>query len=108
MKMFRVTYGIVTHESAENGDYAEHGYAMPHGWRFPLDTMTDKDVKACAMTLREARELAWPCYDEGSWFGGESTTLSYQTGEDITYNLHPPRNITPSSYERVKRTLGIK
>ena len=107
-RFFHVTYDIVTPESAENGDAAEIGYAKPHGWRFPLNTMSDDDVKACAMTLREARDIAWPIFDCDRWFSGESHTLNYQTGEDITYAVHPPENITPSSYERVKRALGVR
>ena len=108
MRYFHVTYEIVTPESAEDGDAAERGYAKPHGWRFPLETMSDDDVKACAMTLREARDLAYPIFDSGSWFDSEPSTLSYQTGEDISYSVHPPHNITPASYERVKRALGVK
>ena len=107
-RMFHVTYSIVTPESAENGDCHEIGYAKPHGWRFPLDSMSDGDIEACAMTLREAREMAWPSYDCGRWFDSESSTLSYRDGSDISYSVHPPRNVTPSSYERIKRALGVK
>ena len=108
MRAFHVTYEIVTPESAKDRDFTQHGYAKPYSWRFPLDSMSDADIAACAMTLREAREIAWPIEDCGSCFQGEPTTLSYQTGEDITYAVHPPRNITPSSYARVRRALGIK
>ena len=108
MKYFTVTYEIVTPESAENGDYAEIGYAKPYGWRFPLHEMSKEDVEACYMTLREALQIATFSYDCGNWLSSYEETLSYQDGSVIVYNLHYNRNITNSSYNRLKRLLKIK
>lgn len=36
MNRASITYSVTTHESAENGDHAEHGWWLPGGWEFPL------------------------------------------------------------------------
>lgn len=104
---FHVTYSIVTPESAELGDHAETGYARPHGWRFPVETTSDADIEACAMTLREALAICSPQWDEGSWFGSEPQPLSYRDGSDISYGLHPDRTVTGASYRRIGRLLRV-
>lgn len=32
----QMTYQTVTHESAEHGDFADHGFAEPGGWRYSI------------------------------------------------------------------------
>jgi len=32
-----ITYEVITDESAENGDMAEHGWWLPGGWEHPLE-----------------------------------------------------------------------
>lgn len=33
---YTITYDIVTEESAQDGDHAEHGFCQPGGWRYPI------------------------------------------------------------------------
>ena len=89
--MFSVTYEIVTPESAEHGEADEIGY---------LDE---------GLTLREAMRLASPSENCGRWWAetGEGRQ-DYRTGAVETRSIHPPRNITPSSYARVSRVLGCR
>jgi len=108
MKPFHVTYETVTPESSKYGDAEELGYAMPHGWYFALDTVTDADVKACGLTLRQAVCMIDHVEDGGRWFSETSGTNDYVTGANIRRDLHPPDNITKASYQRLKRLLAAR
>ena len=105
---FHITYEIVTPESAEHGDAAERGYAMPGGWQFDLDTMTDADVQACALDLRSAANMVGCVEDSGLWFSETDGRHNYRTGAVTRFDLHPPRNITGASYSRLKRLLKAR
>ena len=102
-KRFHVTYGIVTPESAEVGDYAEHGFLDSHGFHDSIDRVGDS--AEYAMTLREAVNLVGCCGDSGSWFDEFDSRMDYQTGAEESRSIHPPRNITPSSYGRLAALL---
>lgn len=108
---FRVTFDVVTPESAEHGDTADNGFAAPGGWKFSAD-----DPGPHEMTLREAISTCgfYPAArsagmggfeDSGSWFSTIDADQNYRTGEETRYSLHPPENITPSSYGRLRRYL---
>lgn len=99
---FRVTYDITTPESAENGEAAESGFVEPGGWRHALG-----NESAEGMTLREALELCSPQEDCGRWFTETDGRDNYVTGANEMRALHPPRSITPASYARLKRLLGV-
>ena len=106
MPRFTVTYEIVTPESAAHGDYAETGFILSGGWREPLDR-TKTSPEDCAMTLREAMRLAYPGEDCGTCWREIDEREDYRTGAIETRAIHPPKNITPSSYARVSRVLGF-
>jgi len=108
---FRVTYDIVTPESAEAGDYAESGFAHPGGWKFPATDPGPHEI-----TLREAIGVcgyyppaATPgsggFENSGSWWTTIDANQNYRTGEATSYSIHPPRNITRASYRRITRYL---
>lgn len=107
MQKFRVTYEIVTPESAEHGDTEECGFVAYGGWRVSLE-----ESKACAdaieLDLRGALDLCNPDCDCGAWFSESDGREDYRTGERETRSLHPPRNITAASYGRLRRLLGIR
>lgn len=100
MGKFRVTYEVVTPESAEHGDAESRGYVQPGEWR------TD-DAGDAGMTLREAKRLAHPQEDCGRWWCEVDGRTDYRTGAVETRSIHPPANITASSYARVARVLGF-
>ena len=105
---FRVTYEIVTPESAEHGDAEECEFVMPWEWRDDIETAMKEPQDAYDISLREAIELCPAAYDCGSWWTEHDGRQNYQTGAIETRSLHPPRGITPSSYARVTRLLGIR
>ena len=106
MTFFTVTYEIVTHESAENGDFEEIGHVLPGDWKEPINR-TKMSPADCAMTLREALQLAHPQVDSGAWWQEVDGREDYRTGSRETRAIHPPKNITPSSYARISRILGL-
>lgn len=109
MPGFRVTYEIVTPESAENGEAAEHGFVTPGNWHDPIETALKEPPGAYDMSLREAMRLAYPQHDCGQWWGEEGgDRMDYRTGAVETRSIHPPCNITPASYRRVTRLLGLR
>lgn len=112
MALFHVTYDITTHESAEQGDYAESGFVTANSEHVDMTGLWGRaagEVKAvCGMTLCEACRLIG-CLD--SYCGGPSFyeadgNTDYRTGDNERRALHCPDNITPSSLQRVARLLG--
>ena len=92
MKGFAVTYEIITHESAEQGDYDEAGYIL----------------ESC--TLREAVEAiggaAWGEECSGDFFTNYEYRTEDETGSWELRSLHVPDSITAASHGRIARLLG--
>jgi hypothetical protein len=107
MPHFHVTYDIVTSDSAEHGDTAEHGFVHAMGGRDPI-AIVPMGAADYAMDLRTAIRLSNPCWDCGTWFQSEPSIEDYSTDETLSYALHPPRSITPASYARLARLLGAR
>lgn len=107
MTKFRVTYEVVTPESAEQGGIAENGFVMPGDWRDDIETAMKQPRDAYDISLREAVALAYPQEDCGNWWTESDGRCNYRTGAVETRSIHPPENITPSSYARVSRLLGL-
>lgn len=108
MGKWRVTYDVTTEESAENGDFAESGFAMPGGWRYP-QTPGVPSRDDFGMSLREAVRITGLGFEDGGRsFYSINPRQDHVTGMssgDLTYAIHPPRTITPASYRRVARIL---
>lgn len=104
--MFRVTYEIVTPESAENGEADETGFVLPGEWHVDTATALTDTESDYSMTLREAMRLAWPGEDCGRWFAESDARENYQTGAREYRAIHPPENITAASYARLARLFG--
>lgn len=112
---FRVTYETVTAESAECGDYAEHGWLSWNGC--PCDDYVHSD-----WDLRDLLNKLVGCYAEGDGAAVPSwLTLDPQSdlwlspfwrdlaGKDalvVTAAVHRPDWITDASWLRVCRLLG--
>jgi hypothetical protein len=109
MKNFRVTYDIVTNESAEHGDAAEGGFlGRDYGlhWQvWPNDETKEQDKAQFQMTLREAMDCVG-CVEgsDGSYYETDGRQ-DYRTGDYEQRALHAPDNITASSLARVERVL---
>lgn len=101
MNAFRVTYDVVTPESAEHGDTADSGYYSRGGWKHndPSDWTLHEVVSQFGRNSLE---------DCGSWFATTDSDTNYRTDEDTSYAVHPPRNITAASYGRLIRLLSYR
>jgi len=108
-KGFRVTYDIVTPESAEHGDYAEIGYVLPGGWHYDIETvMANRDrepIGSYDMSLGEALSLIGCVEHDGHCYSETDGRVDYKTGAETRYTLHLPENITNASRKRVHRLL---
>lgn len=105
MGKFRVTYDIVTPESAEQGDVAERGFCSPGGWKH--DDVAELSLREAlsAAGFRSTSRYGAGFEDGGSSFYTVDPDLDYRTGEDTQYAIHPPPGITQASYRRVSRIL---
>lgn len=98
MTPFRVTYDVVTPESAEHGNVAESGYFFRGGWRH--DDPSEWTLREIVSQFgRKSLE------NSGSWFSTCDDGINYRTGECVSYAVHPPDNITAASYARLCRLL---
>lgn len=100
---WRVTYDIVSYESAEQGDAVERGFVLPGGWKVEADSGDNVN-----MSLREALDLCTPQEDCGQWLNEVDGRTDYTSGDNETRALHPPRAITPASYRRLCRLCGVR
>jgi len=105
--MFTVTYEIISPKS--DGESDESGFVLPGDCQIPIDeALADRDG-VYTMSLRDALDLAQPDEDGGRWFTETgSGRCNYATGVIEYRAIHPPENITPSSYKRVKRLLRLR
>lgn len=103
---WRVTYEIITEESAAEGDIAESGFINPDGWKTPA--IIGAETPGVGMTLRNALRFVCPQEDVGTWLIEIDPRGHFTDAEGETRcQLHPPCNITPASYGRLKRLLGV-
>jgi hypothetical protein len=100
MTPFRVTYDVVTPESAEHGDVADSGYYARGGHQCGHDEPSQ-------WTLHEVvSEFGRHSFeDSGHWFSSVYANEDYRTGESTSYAVHPPQTITAASYARLRRIL---
>lgn len=105
----RITYEIITPESAEHGDAAERGFIEPRFHiKIPVEEyMADKAAwpdSDLEWSLTDAERFLGSkgMEDSGRWFTSCSPDRDYQTGAETYYSLHPANTITPASYARLK------
>lgn len=116
---FRLTFQVVTEESAANGEFARHGFVTRN-----LELPTTRrhaylPSRPAEFNLRDAieflmdRESHGPVEADSShlslrcpprWFNYGGVMDKY--GEAITIGLHLPDSITPASAIRVARLLN--
>jgi hypothetical protein len=108
MPKFQITYEVVTPESAEHGDFAEIGFVTPGGFQHSIESDGAMDAarnNEFAFDLRSAVRTLGCVENAGRWFVEADGRDNYRDGSNTRYSLHPPQNITPSSYGRLCRLL---
>jgi hypothetical protein len=107
--MFTVTYETISPECDEYCENDETGFVLPGDWQVPIDEAMNDKNGVYTMSLRDALDLAQPDQDSGRWFTETgSGRCNYATGVIEYRAIHPPENITPSSYKRLKRLLRAR
>lgn len=119
--IWRVTYSIVTPESAEAGDVAEIGVLGDHeSLRDAVDEwretrMAHCDVVQC-VEWRETRTAhcdGVQCVESNEWpviaprWFDIVNGPEFQTGAQESRSLHIPEAVTPASRCRLARVLGV-
>jgi len=104
----RITYEIVTPESAEQGDAEERGFVLPARFfhmKVSIEQVDELDDSDLEWSLRDAEQYLGRngMEDSGRWFSTIDPDRDYQTGAETYESLHPSDNITPASYERLAR-----
>ena len=101
MPLFNVTYGIVTSESAELGDYAESGFlsrnvALRDAIAEVQETRTNQcgGVECVECDSSPAIAPRWITVTNG---------LEFMTGAQESRSLHIPASVTPSTARRIAR-----
>lgn len=104
---WRVTYDIITEESAANGDIAEDGFINADGER--VAAVIGAETPGVGMTLRQALRFVTPQEDIGRCLIEIDATDHFTDAEgEKRCALHPPGNITPASYRRLCRLLEVR
>ena len=112
---FRVTYETVTAESADQGDFADHGWLSWNG--SPADQYFDSVWDVRDLTDKLAGHYAegdgdtvprWITVDPGSdfWLSPFWRDLAGEDALGVTASVHRPDWITDASWLRVCRLLG--
>ena len=107
------TYQTVTPESAERGDYSEHGWILPGMQKFALqddegqhDDVLDEarrgifDLTDLGEIVSFAQSLGIDTGEGADWFYSTDPDVDYETGEDTTYCLHF-EDVTPATKTRI-------
>jgi hypothetical protein len=111
------TYQTVTQESAERGDYSEHGWVLPGMWKYALqdedgyhENVLDEakrgefDLTGLGEIVSFAQSLG-VCTGEGAdWFYSVDDDMDYETGERTQYCLHL-EGVTPATETRILRLI---
>lgn len=104
----RITYEVITPESAEQGDAEERGFIEPkYKLRVPLDEAlneSDWPAESLEWSLVEAEQFLGRngMEDSGTWFSSCDPERDFYTGAETYYALHPNRGVTSASYDRLK------
>ena len=105
MRQIFCTYDVTTNESAEQGDFADHGW-YADGFRYAVkdkpeegfscepdedDIVYDSsaiELAVAYLTDKGVSEPSSSCFHAGIWYSTESTVEDYSTNEHVRYSFH--------------------
>ena len=106
MNGFKVTYDIVTPESAAEGDYAESGWILDDGDIGLREAIDHWDGIGCHVEADSyplnGHHLSWLT----AYKVNDGTRDYYETGAEESRSLHIPDCVTPASRMRIARLVG--
>lgn len=95
---FSITYEIITHESAEEGDAADEGFVVEN-------VTLGEALSHISTPLTPSRHPFDPSHPY-TWFNTIDADVDYRTGDGEHRALHLPRNLTTSTRQRIARLVG--
>jgi hypothetical protein len=99
MKLFNITYDIVTPESAECGEIEESGFVIEHA--------TLRDAIKALFGTRTNQVDGIECIENNLPYGLRVINgMEFLTGATESRTMHFPSNITMHSAFRIARLLG--
>ena len=102
--LFSVTYGIVTPESAEQGDYEDCGF-IGKGMTLREAIHAVRETRTSRVGGVEAIECDEYPVRSPRWITVQNST-EYETGAQESRSLHLPDILTDSTRVRIARLLG--
>lgn len=104
-RLFSLTFETVTDESAERGDFEEHGLVNPNPvtLREALSLLSDT-TDGHSLGIESIECDQWPLRDI-RWVSVHHSPDRY-TGVQETRSIHLPCTIKPSSKRRIARLIG--
>lgn len=111
---FRLTYEVVTEESAQDGDAAERGWLDSGGFRIPDGPAPELEFRdAVERFHRESTDSVQVEPDSvpmrfspPRWISASPTSCD-EYGESVTVSLHIPEGVSGPSRIRIARLLGV-
>ena len=110
---YSICYETITEESAQDGDFADHGF-YDAGWKYSLneesvieDLKENPNLYRILVKMGELRSIFMEIERLGIVFDGDSfrsidPDIDYSTGEETFYSFHMSE-ITDSTYNRIVR-----
>lgn len=110
---WRVTYDIVTHESAEHGDAAERGFVSPvFNTHFPVEECENVENLNrngdLNRLVRDCHEFGVTLNEDADWLYNVDGRTDYRTGAVTTYAVHLECETARRNVERIGRLIEHK
>ena len=104
------TYEKITPESAEHGDFADHGFIAPGFWKYPMDSNGKTGYNRNTWAIGDLAGLITFASSLGICFDGDSLRsvdpdCDYATGEDTYYAMHIT-GCSPYTESRIQSLLA--
>lgn len=105
------TYQVITPESAEHGDIAEHGFMTPGMWTYPMDAAGKCDYERNVWSLGDLSGLisfaqSLGICSDGDSFYSVDPDFNYTDGSETTYGMHLS-GCTASTESRIHQLLTL-
>jgi len=106
---FKMTFGIITEESAQEGDYAEQGWEVKKS----SPSMSLEELLEGESAINNRSWLEWSSShpQAGDWITSQEEQ-DYRTGETTTYDLFIERGdrkpLSKEEMQYISRTLGVR
>jgi hypothetical protein len=107
MAIFNVSYSIVTPESADHGDYSEHGVIVAPSDGFSLKDAIDEATKTRTNLCGGIESVDAYLMGDGAFVATITNGAEFETGASETRTLFI-QGITPVSARRLARLFGVK